>query len=217
MDFYRSTQKKGIGNLVNNAGYEVLEQIDLNNLDVLEFGPGEIPHLHFWNGRPNHFYFADYRQEMLNETGKRLKHLGVPNTGFLLPKDNNGEISDLANKKVDVILSFYSLEHLYPLEKYLNSMLNLLKPNGLIVGAIPTEGGLGWGIGRYLTSRRWLEKNGISMEKIMCWEHPNFAETVLLSLESLADRKMLGFWPLKLPSIDLNLVIKFIYQKKSDT
>ena len=112
------------------------------------------------------------------------------------------------------MVSFYSLEHLYPLEPYVAGILRVLKPGGVLIGAIPAEGGLGWGLGRYLTSRRWFKKHTtINPDKLICWEHPNFADHVLTTLDRNMVQQHLGFWPLAVPSIDMNLVIKFIYAK----
>ena len=84
------------------------------------------------------------------------------------------------------------------------------------MGAIPLEGGLAWGAGRYLTSRRWLLKHtSIDPDKIICWEHPNFADEIFASLVQRGDFSYLDFWPLKIHSMDLNLVLKFVINKPS--
>jgi len=81
-----------------------------------------------------------------------------------------------------------------------------------LIGAIPAEGGLAWGVGRLLTSRRWLKANtGIDPDKLICWEHPNFADHILQALDRHFIKKTNRFWPFRLPFIDLNLVVQFIY------
>ena len=92
-------------------------------------------------------------------------------------------------------------------------MLKVLKKGGLLIGAIPSEGGLAWGLGRYLTSRRWLIRNtNINPDKIICWEHPNFAEEILDTLDGNMGKICLDYWPFKFHSLDLNLILKFIYK-----
>src|SRR5438477_6820056 len=51
---YFETQKKSVGNTVNDAGYHIMSGFDLAGKRVLEIGPGEIGHLRFWTGRPAH-------------------------------------------------------------------------------------------------------------------------------------------------------------------
>ena len=93
-------------------------------------------------------------------------------------------------------------------------MLRVLRPGGKIVGAIPAEGGLAWGLGRYLTSRRWLKNNtNINPDKIICWEHPTMADEILSCLSDEMDIQKLSYWPLRVPVIDFNLVLKFIFSK----
>ena len=93
-------------------------------------------------------------------------------------------------------------------------MNRVLKPGGILVGAIPAEGGLGWGLGRALTSRRWFKKNtSINPDKIICWEHPNFADTIIKELDRVFKLQKISQWPLRIPIIDINLIIKIIYKK----
>ena len=89
-----------------------------------------------------------------------------------------------------------------------------LKPDGLILGAIPNEGGLAWGMGRFLTSRRWIHTNTqIDYDKIICWEHPNFADKILDEMNKRFIQKDISYFPsIGLPSINLTLVTRFIYQ-----
>lgn len=65
-----------------------------------------------------------------------------------------------------------------------------------------------------MTSRRWFLKNtAIDLMKIICWEHPNFADDIFREMDSLFSRKTTRYWPLKIPAIDLNLMVSFIARK----
>ena len=67
-----------------------------------------------------------------------------------------------------------------------------------------------------MTSRRWLKNNTtINPDKIICWEHPNFSDEIVLKLNKYFNRVKLYSWPIPfLTLIDFNLVLKFIYKKK---
>ena len=69
--------------------------------------------------------------------------------------------------------------------------------------------------GRLITSRRWFKKNTrINPDKIICWEHPNFADQIIDELDQVFDRKTLVHWPLRWPPVlDVNLVLRFHYLK----
>ncbi len=214
LDFYFSTQKRSIGKVVNDAGYTVMSLIDLTGKQVLEVGPGDINHIDRWRGTPARYVIADIQQAMLDLSSQKLSARGIPHEGRLLERADRG-VLPFEDDEFDVVVSFYSIEHLYPLLPYVDGMLRVIKPGGLLIGAIPAEGGLGWGLGRLLTTRRWLKKNtNIDPDKLICWEHPNFADHILETLDGGMRRQYLGFWPLAIPSIDLNLVIKFVYAKR---
>ena len=211
-DFYKENQREGIGTRVNDAGYEVMSSIDLAGKRVLEIGAGDIRHMKFWRDEPAEYVLADVSDEMMALAKKRVEERGISYRTISVERNQPLALEDAS---VDVIVSFYSLEHLYPLRPYLDEFKRLLKPGGHLVGAIPAEGGLAWGSGRMLTSRRWFKKNTtIDPDKIICWEHPNFADQILGELDQVFKREAVEHWPLGwLPLLDLNLVIRFLYLK----
>lgn len=210
MDFYTSTQKNGIGARVNDAGYRVLERVDLDGLDVIEIGPGALPHRGFWRGLPASFTAVDLDPRFLEITGERA---GCPYRGIEVAKDQIAV--PLPDASVDLILSFYSLEHLHPLGDYLDEYARILRPGGRIIGAIPNEGGLAWGLGRFLTSRGWIRRNtGIDYDKIICWEHPNFADTIVQELDKRFRRNRVASWPSAgFNTLNFSLLTRFDFHK----
>lgn len=215
LDFYYSTQKSGIGERVNNAGYKVMDEFDLSNKTILEVGPGHIKHIPFWRtfNDKTEYVIADVNRDMLDVSSKVLTASGINHHKVLLERGQN--ILPFPSRSFDYIVSFFALEHIYPLEPYLAELHRVLKPGGRLLGAIPCEGGLAWGMGRYITSRRWLLNNtSINPDKIICWEHPNFADKVMTGLESIFTNESTSYWPLCIPAIDLNLVLTFKFKKE---
>ncbi len=214
LEFYYVNQKASVGKIVNDAGYKVLNSVSMDTKKILEIGPGDIPHFRFWNGKPAEYVMADVSQEMLAKAENTLRDNDIPYEKIhLIRKDANK--LPFPDKSFDIILSFYSLEHMADLQTYIDELIRVLVPGGVLVGAIPCEGGLGWGLGRFITSRRWLLKNTtINPDKIICWEHPGFADRILNALRIKMKEKYLSFWPLGISSVDLNLVVKFIYERE---
>jgi SAM-dependent methyltransferase len=211
MDFYEKTQKQGIGNVINELGYKVLGSIDLSEKKVLEVGPGTLPHLKFWKGTPSHYALIDIRQALLDCSAKVLEAQKIGYSCHL----TDSHVLPLNDEQVDVVISFYSLEHLQPLDLYLKEIKRVLRPGGLLIGAIPAEGGFAWGMGRFLTTRQVIRKHtSIDPDKIICWEHPNYAEDILGQLDESFVSVHKDFWPFNVPVIDTNLIISFIYRKK---
>lgn len=213
-DAYMATQRNNrkITATVLNAGYRVMSEIDMDGKRILEIGPGDIQHIAFWRGRPTEYLLADIHPDMLSMAEHKLQSAKVSFRSLLVRR---GRPLPLEDASVDVVVSFYSLEHLYPLAPYLADFSRVLCTGGILIGAIPAEGGLAWGGGRLLTSRRWFRKNTtIDLDKIICWEHPNFADHIVAELDRCFIRRNLTLWPLPwLHLQDANLVIRFIYCK----
>lgn len=211
LDFYQANQRRGIGSAVNEAGYRVMSRIDLEGKVVLEIGPGDIRHAAYWKGTPAEYHLADIQAGMLEKAIQRLDQEKVPTRPLLL---RPGEPLPLPDSSVDAVVSFYSLEHIYPLAPYLQEITRVLKPSGALVGAVPAEGGVAWGAGRFLTSRRWLKRHTtIDPDKIICWEHPNFGDEILDELSRHFNSVRVEYWPFPwLRQLDFNLVIRFVCQ-----
>lgn len=211
--FYNETQKQGSGSVVNNSGYRILRQINFDGMNVLEIGPGSLPHIGFWFGLPSRYTLVDVDKSFLESSLTILEQHGVNADPILIDR---GTLPDVPDGSLDFIVSFYSLEHILDLEKSLRFYHKKLKAGGQLVGAIPNEGGLAWGLGRYLTSRRFVHKNSnINYDKIICWEHPNFIDEIFAKIyrEGFVSRYQRQ-WPFGfIPLSDMNLVTSFIFEK----
>ena len=117
----------------------------------------------------------------------------------------------------DVLISFYSLEHLNPFEPWMAELSRVLKPGGRLVGAIPAEGGIAWGVGRWLTSRRIMKaKYGLDIRKIICWEHVSFCDTILRRLAAIGSVTE-ERWPFARMPYDFSLIVKFCVVKSTNS
>lgn len=212
-EIYQKVQKQSVGDPVNQAGYSIMRHIPLAGKRVLEIGPGMIGHVPYWQDRPEHVTLVDCRPAWLEEGTRKLRSLGVPHETCLVDRERPHALP-FADGTFDVVISFYVLEHLYPLASALDEQARVLRPGGVFAGAIPAEGGLAWGLGRAVTSRRWFLKNTtMNPDKLICWAHPNFASDILGELERRFRRERVSYWPLRVPSIDMNLIVRFLFRK----
>jgi len=108
----------------------------------------------------------------------------------------------------DRVLAIHVLEHLYNLPAALAEIARVLRPGGIFCVVIPCEGGRLYSLGRRFTTKRIFEKRyKTPYEWMISQEHCNTAREVLAELDRhfrVRDRK---YFPLGMPSVDLNLVI----------
>jgi SAM-dependent methyltransferase len=210
--FYIDNQKGNLGSIVNHFGFKIVKYIDFSSKIILEIGPGIIEHFKYNKTVPAKYILADINEDFLN---KAINSLEKENSFMdlekvVVQKDN----LPFADNSIDIILTFHQLEHVLNLSDYVLELKRVLRPGGFIVGAVPTEGSLAWGFGRFLTSRRYVKKKfDYNYDKIICWEHPSFVNKIKKNLDDTFVRiksikKPLGFLPM-----DLNLSWSFIYQK----
>lgn len=209
--FYERAGEQTLYHRVIDLGYRVSARLDMTGKDALEIGPGYLPHARHWQSKPRRLVIADVRPEMLEHSEKLMGEMGVPCESLLVDR-SAGPSLPIGGGSFDIVFTFYSLEHLHPIGDYLDEYRRLLRPGGLLVGAIPCEGGLAVGLSRYFTSRRWFRKNTtIDPDKLICWEHPTFADEILNALDERFTRRYLSTKPL--PLLDAGLITSMIYER----
>ena len=212
VQFNEKNQNRGVGFFVNKQGYKIAAKINFRNKSILEFGPGKLLHSKYWSDKPKKFIIVDVHAEMANMAERVLIKQQV-NYKKIIVKRN--EKLKIPNESVDLVSTFFALEHIENLDEHLRTIKKVLRPNGILFGAIPLEGGLAWGTGRYFTTRKWFKKKTlIDPDKIICWEHPNFASKIISELDKNFKKIEICYWPFgKLfPSKNFNLVCSFIYR-----
>jgi SAM-dependent methyltransferase len=81
-------------------------------------------------------------------------------------------------------VSLHTLEHLYFLAEALEELVRGMKPEGYFFFSIPTEGGIGWELGRRMVTGPFMKRNyRMDIKKIMEVEHINDARRVLKFLK----------------------------------
>ena len=205
---YRDTQKTSkFAKIINNAGYTILSDINLKGCNVAEIGPGGGYHFNYFKGKPAKYDVFDVCDDFFPELEQKANEIDLPITSHKIAayKPN----INLPDNSLDYIFGFYVIEHLHPLEQWMKEIFRVLKPNGQLIGAIPTEGSILWGLGRCVTSRKILKKQyGLDIRKIVCWEHPNMVDTILKTYGDFGNVQHKS-WPINLLPLDCNLVVQF--------
>jgi SAM-dependent methyltransferase len=113
---------------------------------------------------------------------------------------------------VSCCTSAHVLEHLYFLAESLEETQRILSPEGKFIFTIPTEGGLGWELGRLLvTGPRLRSDYGLDVHDIMAMEHINDAKRVLRFARFYFTLERISYAPLPfLPLLSLNSSINVV-------
>lgn len=197
--------------IITNMGFNVLSRFDFSQKSILEIGPGRIRHLAYMKGLPQKYIICDTQKELLNQAQEILNHAAIPQETLVL-KENLPFFEVIPESQIDFVLSFNTLEHIFKLRESLFEIKRILKPDGHLLGAIPCEGGLMWGLARFLTTRRYIRKKyGFDYDKIICFEHVNFSDYIFTELNSVFACNFKRLHPLALFGLDFNLMASFDY------
>ena len=108
----------------------------------------------------------------------------------------------------DRVLAIHLLEHLYDLPRALDEVARVLRPDGVFTVVIPCEGGSLYSLGRHFTTKRIFEKRyQMPYEWMIRQDHCNSAREVLDELARRFRVRRRVYFPLRAPSVDLNLMV----------
>lgn len=165
--------------------------------NVVELGAGSGSHLGFEDLDGMASYTAVELTDIVVGSHPKL-HRVVGDCQQTLP---------LADGSVDRVIAVHVFEHLEDLPAALTEVQRILKPGGTLKIVIPCEGGRLYRAARAVTTKRMFEhRYGVPYDFLWQWEHINQAREILdeLARFEVVDRT---FFPLRVPSVDLNLVV----------
>ncbi len=204
MQYFFEINRSKFSKIINfNHNYIVKESKD-NFLSTLEVGAGLGEHLTYEKlseEQLRSYVCVELRDNMAQILKERFpqvqlcladcqKHIPYPDASF------------------DRIIAIHVLEHLTNLPVFLKEAQRLLKPNGKFLVVIPCEGGAGYSVGRFFTSKRMFEKRyKMKYSKYILNEHVNNAKEIIAEVSRMFKIDNRCFFPLKIPFIHANLCI----------
>ncbi len=171
-------------------------------LKTLEIGAGTGDHLLYEKAADEQEYYAlELREELAAGIRSRF-----PNVKLVIG-DCQKKI-DLPDSSIDRVLAIHVLEHLDNLPATLKEVARVLRPGGVFSVVIPCEGGFGYSLGRRFSSKRIFEKRyHTNYDWMISYDHVNTADEIIEELRRLFVIRSDTYYPLKVPSLHLNLVI----------
>ena len=168
---------------------------------TLEIGAGLGEHIRHEDLTRQSYYAVELRDEMADAIRKDFPQVQtvVADCQQRLPWEDDF---------FDRALAIHVLEHLPNLPAALDEIARVLKPGGRFGIVIPCEGGLGYSLGRRLTVQRTFERRyNTSYDWHIKSDHVSTPREILDEVRSRFEIVDRSYWPLRVPSVDLNLVI----------
>ncbi|MCX2756968.1 class I SAM-dependent methyltransferase [Photobacterium sp. ZSDE20] len=175
---------------------------------VLEVGSGTGEHLRHVQHSFDEYTVSDGDSAALEVAKKQLSNTSTYDK--LVFNVTNARALDFESNSFDRVIATHILEHLYEPHLVIKEWLRVLKPGGTLSILIPTDPGIAWKVGRYMTTRKLGVKKGWNYDYIMAREHVNPCNNLIAFLKYYLPDNKHSFWPLSpIPLIDCNLFFNF--------
>jgi ubiquinone/menaquinone biosynthesis C-methylase UbiE len=174
---------------------------------VLEVGAGTGEHFPFVRHSFEEYTLTDTDPATL-EIAKR-KTASDARREHLRFELQDGSTLSYADGSFDRVVAVHVLEHIYQPHLAIREWRRVLREGGLLSILIPTDPGVAWRLGRHLGPRRNALKRGIAYDYVMAREHVNSCNNLIAILRHYFPERREAWWPLPVPSIDMNLFFAF--------
>jgi ubiquinone/menaquinone biosynthesis C-methylase UbiE len=168
---------------------------------VLEVGAGSGVHLDYVRHSYSEYVLSDSNDAMLAELAAQAEG----NLAVKIEKQSAAALT-YPNASFDRLIAAHVLEHIVYPERIVREWARVVKPGGVISIVLPCDPGMAWRLGRHLGPRRRAIKRGLSYDYVMAMEHVNSITNLTSIIAHFFPRRTEYWWPLRLPSTDLNLI-----------
>jgi ubiquinone/menaquinone biosynthesis C-methylase UbiE len=209
MKYFHEVHGEKHGGIVRFNHTYVLESAR-PGIRTLDIGAGLGEHLDYESAEGQDYVALEMRQEMADVIAG--KHADVQT---VVTDAEQGLPFD--DQSFDRVIAIHVLEHIPDLPKALDDIKRVLKPGGMLEVVIPCEGGRVYAVGRRFTSQRMFEKRyGMSYDWYIKSEHLSTPREIVPELDARFERTRRAYWPLRVPSVDLNVCLGLSYRRGAE-
>lgn len=173
---------------------------------VLEIGAGTGEHLSFVRHSFDEYVLTDLDPRTLEIA---MRKLPADHQGKVRSETQAGNSLPYQDNTFDRLIATHVLEHIYQPHLALKEWYRIVKTGGVLSILIPTDPGLAWRLGRRLGPRKNALAQGIAYDYVMAREHVNSCSNLVAILRHYFPESREAWWPLPIPSVDLNLFFAF--------
>ena len=178
-----------------------MEKNKIKKDKVLEIGPGTHPHIEYLKHDFEEYYVVDRIKELSNFFEKNDKIKFIHHEGDDLPFEND---------YFDRIIISHCLEHITDPERTLKEIHSKLKKGGTLTIGLPTDPGLMWRMGKFISANFLINKNyNFTKEDYYYFtakDHVNSIFSLIpIIKKNFSKINYERYEPFRIPMVDLNL------------
>jgi ubiquinone/menaquinone biosynthesis C-methylase UbiE len=170
--------------------------------NVLEIGAGTGEHLTYVRHRFDRYVLSDVDEKALDIARRKLTASFGDKVAF---ETQSAEQLGYPDNSFDRLIAAHVLEHIYRPHLALKQWRRVVRDGGVLSVLIPTDPGMAWRLGRHLGPRKNAIAQGFAYDYLMAREHVNSSTNLIALLRHYFPERTEAWWPLRIPSIDLNL------------
>lgn len=212
---YNQYLYSGFSGVLMKISHKLMEknsQIIKDDSEILEVGAGTYPHIIHLKHKYKNYYISDIdNNNFLTEFYKKFNK-------EVIFKKTDGINYDYKEKTFDRIILSHCLEHINYPNIFLDKMINLLKDDGILSVALPTDPGLLWRIGRLFkknSAKKAYNFDGDEFEYMNALEHVNSIFNLKIILKNKLQPLNEIHFPLILPFPDINIFYVADFKKRN--
>jgi phosphatidylethanolamine/phosphatidyl-N-methylethanolamine N-methyltransferase len=175
---------------------------------VLEVGAGTGEHFPFVRHGFDEYILSDMDAQALEVARKKLGDQSN-HPGRVIFTKTQGQSLSYPDASFDRLIAVHVLEHIVQPHLAIKEWMRVLKPGGLLSVLIPSDPGIAWRLGRHLGPRRQALSQGIAYDYVMAREHVNASTNLIALLRYYLPEARESWWPVPIPSVDLNLFFAY--------
>lgn len=190
---------------VMNASHRLTERRFTKNnhfSSVLEIGAGTGEHFDFVNHSFDKYVLSDLDSKTLDIAKLKINSKLSEKITFEV---QSGDSLTYPDNSFDRLIATHVLEHIYKPHEIIKEWRRVIKNGGILSVLIPTDPGIAWRLGRHLGPRKNSIAQGVAYDYVMAREHVNSCNNLVTLLRHYFPIRTEAWWPMKIPSIDLNL------------